>query len=53
MAEKQTAIGAFVFGGLVLAIGAVVLFGISPVEPTARAALSFRVRSAACPSVRR
>ncbi len=43
MAEKQTVIGAFVFGGLVLAIGAVVLFGnFRLLSPTARAAVVFQ-----------
>ena len=43
MAAKQTVIGAFVFGGLVLAIGAIVLFGnFRLFSPTMRAAVVFQ-----------
>jgi len=43
MAEKQTTIGAFVFGGFVLAMGAVVLFGnFRLFSPTSRAAVVFQ-----------
>jgi paraquat-inducible protein B len=43
MADRQTAIGAFVFGGLVLALGAVVLFGnFRLFSPTTRAAVVFQ-----------
>ncbi len=43
MAEKQTTIGVFVFGGLVLAIGAIVLFGnFRLFSPTVRAAVVFQ-----------
>src|SRR5215469_8632921 len=43
MAEKQTTIGAFVFGGLVLGIGAVVLFGnFQLFSPTTHAAVVFQ-----------
>ena len=53
--DRQTAIGAFVFGGLVLALGAIILFGnFRLFNPTSRAPwLSSRARSAACPSARR
>jgi paraquat-inducible protein B len=43
MADRQTAIGAFVFGGMVLALGAVVLFGnFRLFSPTTRAAVVFQ-----------
>jgi paraquat-inducible protein B len=43
MADRQTAIGAFVFGGVVLALGAVVLFGnFRLFSPTTRAAVVFQ-----------
>jgi paraquat-inducible protein B len=43
MADRQTAIGVFVFGGLVLALGAVVLFGnFRLFSPTTRAAVVFQ-----------
>ena len=43
MADRQTAIGAFVFGGLVLAFGAVILFGnFRLFSPTTKAAVVFQ-----------
>ena len=43
MAAKQTVIGAFVFGGLLLAIGAIVLFdNFRLFSPTMRAAVVFQ-----------
>ena len=42
-ADRQTAIGAFVFGGLVLALAAIVLFGnFRLFNPTSRAAIVFQ-----------
>src|SRR5258706_13473475 len=42
-AERQTILGAFVFGGLVLIVGAIVLFGnIDVFSPTRRAVIVFQ-----------
>jgi paraquat-inducible protein B len=42
-ADRQTAIGVFVFGGLVLGLAAIVMFGnIRPFSPTTRAAIVFQ-----------
>ena len=41
--DRQTAIGAFVFGGFILALGAIILFGnFRLFNPTVRAAIVFQ-----------